>query len=73
MLGCGVGDAKAGMFDYRIYFLGANGRISRAVAFACEDDAEAIELARQHTHEHAMELWQQARMVQRFEPKTPED
>ena len=33
------------MLDYRIYFLGANGRISRAVAFVCEDDAAAIELA----------------------------
>lgn len=60
------------MLDYRIYFLGANGRISRAVAFECEDDATAIELARQHSHEHAMELWQQARMVERFERKPPE-
>ncbi|MFZ3005430.1 MAG: hypothetical protein WA047_04595 [Phenylobacterium sp.] len=59
------------MLDYRIYFLGVNGRISRAVAFECEDDAAAIEIARQHSHEHAMELWQQARMVQRFEPKPP--
>ncbi len=60
------------MLDYRIYFLGANGRISRAVAFECEDDDAAIKIAREHHHEHAMELWQQARMVQRFEPSAPE-
>jgi hypothetical protein len=60
------------MLDYRIYFLGAQGRISRAVAFECESDAEAIKIAREHSHEHAMELWQQARMVQRIEPIAPE-
>ena len=59
------------MLDYRIYFLGANGRISRAVAFECDGDAAAIELALQHSHEHPMELWQQARMVRRFEPDPP--
>ena len=72
MLGLGVGDAKTSMLDYRIYFLGANGRISRAVAFECEDDAAAIKVAREHIHEHAMELWQQARMVERIEPSAPE-
>ena len=60
------------MADYRIYFLGANGRISRAVAFDCENDAAAIEVAREYSHEHAMELWQQARMVERLERKPPE-
>ncbi|WP_340646478.1 hypothetical protein [Phenylobacterium sp.] len=60
------------MLDYRIYFLGANGRISRAIAFECENDDAALELAHLHSHEHAMELWQQARMVHRFEPNAPE-
>ena len=32
----------------------------------------AAEIAREHSHEHALELWQQARRVQRFEPNAPE-
>jgi hypothetical protein len=35
----------------------------------CDNDEEAKRLAEQLVDGHAIELWQEARMVARFEPK----
>ena len=55
------------MEEYRLYFLGPEGRFSRAVAFACCDDQHAIETVAEHRDGFAMELWQRDRLVSCFE------
>ena len=58
------------MTDYRLYLLDASGHIRHAVEFECTDDKEALTLAEEHRrkrrHVHAMELWQRARLIQKF-------
>jgi hypothetical protein len=54
------------MAHYRLYFLGADDRVSRALNLHCPDDDAAIMIVRQHTHLHAMELWSGSRKVLYF-------
>lgn len=60
------------MADYRLYFLDATGHIRKAVELECADENEAINLAEDHRqarhHDHAMELWQRARLIRHFPP-----
>jgi len=56
------------MADYRLYLIGPNGRISRAIELDCRDDAHAFEVVREHHLGVRGELWQQARMVGEIEP-----
>jgi hypothetical protein len=54
------------MAHYRLYFLGADDRVSRGIDLDCPDDDAAIEVVGQHKHEHAMELWSGVRKVRYF-------
>jgi hypothetical protein len=51
-----------------LYFFDARDHISRALDIECRDDAEAIASVREHDHPFAIELWQGARRIERFEP-----
>jgi hypothetical protein len=58
------------MADYRVYLIGADGHIFKAVSLVCADDAEAIEEAKPLAIDHDFELWQLDRKIATFnEPK----
>jgi hypothetical protein len=54
---------------YRAYIIGRDGHFQNAIALNCEDDAAAIESAKQFVDGHDVELWQQDRKVAKFEAK----
>ena len=54
---------------YYAYIIGDDGHITGRVQVVCDDDTEAKRLAKQLVDGHAVELWQEARMVERFEPE----
>jgi hypothetical protein len=50
--------------DYRIYYIGQNGRINAAETIDCETDMEALAKAAEILNGHpAIEVWQRARIV----------
>ncbi len=51
------------MAEYRLYLLDRGGRIMRAVAFTCEDDEAAVQMAESHCAGQPAELWQLGRFV----------
>lgn len=51
------------VLTYRLYFLGREGRITRAVELECSSDEDAMRAVEEHVDGRAMELWQQARKV----------
>lgn len=53
------------MGHYRLYFLDERGRIEKPLDLECETDQQALTLAREHRHQHEVELWQGARLVGR--------
>ncbi|MET0273314.1 MAG: hypothetical protein ABW360_10010 [Phenylobacterium sp.] len=55
------------MPDYRLYFLGPQGRIAHVLELECRDDDHAVELAAGHADGRAMELWRRDRMVKAFD------
>ena len=55
------------MQEYRLYFVGPEGRFSHALAFICRDDQDAIETVAEHRDGTPMELWHHGRLVGRFE------
>ena len=57
------------MPGYYAYVIGVDGRISKRVAIVCDDDEEAKRVAKQMVDGHAIELWQEARMIATFEPE----
>ena len=57
------------MTDYYAYILGEDGHVINRVVISCNDDDEARRLAKQLVDRHAVELWQQSRMVATFRPK----
>ena len=57
------------MHGYRAYIIGKDGRIQDRVEFQCDDESEAKELAKQLVDGHAIELWDQARKIARFDPE----
>ena len=54
------------MEGYRAYILGADGRVQNRVDLVCDDEAEAIRLAKQLVDGHDVELWQLGRLVETF-------
>jgi hypothetical protein len=54
------------MEGYRAYILGADGQVENRVDLMCEDEAEAIRLAKQLVDGHDVELWQLGRRVETF-------
>jgi hypothetical protein len=61
-------EARTGVASYRAYFLNAGGHIVRAVELACETDEDAAQEARRLLNGQAIELWERARMIARFDP-----
>jgi hypothetical protein len=55
--------------DYKLYFMDDRDRISRRVDLECRDDDHAIEIVSEHPSSDGMELWQESRLVKRFEPR----
>jgi len=60
------------MSDYRVYIIGADGQVVRAIQLNCRDDNAAIESAKQFINGHDIELWQRDRRVARFDDR-PKD
>ena len=60
------------MSDYRVYIIGADGHVVRAIQLNCRDDNAAIESAKQLINGHDIELWQRDRRVARFDNR-PKD
>jgi hypothetical protein len=54
------------MQDYRAYILGPDGHVQSRVDIRCDDEAEAIKLAKQLVDGHDVELWQLDRKVETF-------
>ena len=51
-------DTRCGqLMPYRLYFLGADGRIARGLDLKCVDDTAAIQAVGLYADGHAMELW----------------
>lgn len=57
------------MASYRVYFLNGQGRIMRAVDLACDTDDEAVAQARDLASGQAVELWDRARLIGRYDPE----
>jgi hypothetical protein len=56
------------MQDYRAYILGPDGHVQNRVDLLCDDEAEAIKLAKQLVDGHDVELWQLDRRIETFKP-----
>jgi hypothetical protein len=52
--------------DYRAYIMGPDGHIENRVELRCDDDVEAIRLAKQAVDGHDVELWQLDRHIETF-------
>jgi hypothetical protein len=59
------------MKRYRICCLEATGRIFRADAVHCHDDLAAMDVGQQLCANNAVEVWDESRLVARFEPGNP--
>jgi hypothetical protein len=57
------------MAEYRVYIIGAHGRIMSRIDIECADDDAAIEAAMQHVGSHYIELWQRGRLVTKLDRK----
>jgi hypothetical protein len=57
-------------YGYYAYIIGDDGHIQNRVDVLCNSDEEAKRCAEQLLDGHAIELWQEARMVATFEPKS---
>jgi hypothetical protein len=64
----GIGPGGCGVASYRVYFLNDKGRIVRAIELASQTDEEAVEQTRQLVDGQAVELWERARLIGRFDP-----
>ena len=57
------------MNSYYAYIIGSDEHIANRIEIHCEDDEEAKCCAKQLVDiGHTIELWQEARMIARFEP-----
>jgi hypothetical protein len=54
------------MQEYRAYILGPDGHVQSRFHLHCNDEAEAIKLAKQFVNDHDVELWQLDRKVETF-------
>ncbi len=60
------------MRDYKLYLLDRHDRIQSAIELQCDDDTDAIQLARSLL-DGPMELWEGPRIVRRFYPEDDRD
>lgn len=61
------------MEGYRAYILGFDGHVRNRVDLICDDEAEAIRLAKQLVDGHDVELWQLGRLVGMFTARPSAD
>ena len=54
------------MYQYRLFFLDAAGRIERSHEFEAADDERAIRISEGWREGRAMELWQRGRRVRQW-------
>ena len=59
------------MTFYRAYVIGTDGRFNAAHRIECEDDASAIEAAKQYVNGSDVELWQQGRRIIQLKSTEP--
>jgi len=52
------------------HLIDADARIAKREVIMCDDDEQAKRVAKQLTFSLAMELWQEARMIATFEPRS---
>jgi hypothetical protein len=57
------------MAGFRIYSLGLDGHVQRAMAIERHTDGAAIEMLNAHPHAYGLELWQEARKIATCSPK----
>jgi hypothetical protein len=57
------------MHGYRAYIMGPDGHIRDLVIIHAETEDDAKKQAEQLVDGHAIELWDEARRIVRFEPK----
>ena len=55
-------------WGYYAYVIGHDGHVQNRFEVRCDNDEEAKRQAKQLVNGHAIELWQEARMVATFEP-----
>ena len=61
------------MHGYRAYIIGRNGHIQDRIDLFCGSEEAAKQRAKQLVDGHAVELWDEARKIARFEPETPHE
>jgi hypothetical protein len=66
-----AGASPAEMIEYRLYFVGDDGRFNDFRAFASVSDEDALIQSKQIMDGQAVELWSGARFVARLEPAKP--
>jgi hypothetical protein len=59
------------MTDYRAYILGPDGHVQNRVDIICDDEAEALRLAKQLVDGHDVELWQLDRKIEMLKHPGP--
>jgi hypothetical protein len=60
------------MPDYRAYLVGEDGHFFNFEEMVCDNDAEALERARQLVDGHDVELWNGARLVELLKHRSDE-
>ena len=58
------------MHGYKAYIIGQDGRIRDRIDLFCEDEDEAKSRAKMLVDGHAVELWERAQKIARFEPNS---
>ena len=58
--------------DYQLYLISSGNRSRHRVDLDCRDDDHALSVIGECITDQAMELWQNQRLVKRFERTTPE-
>jgi hypothetical protein len=59
------------MPDYRLYFVGHDGRFAAAKDIECDNDADAIEQAQRFIDGRDIELWERGLFIVRFPSDSP--
>jgi hypothetical protein len=54
---------------YFAYLIGDDGHIRNRVEIACDDEGEARRCAKMLLDGHAVELWQESRLIERLAPE----
>ena len=55
-------------FEYRLYLIGDDGRITMRHSYSAHDDLDALEHAKELCRKDEIEVWQSTRFVARVKP-----